>query len=169
MLDVGNIAFVLSILRLIQLKNVKAKPMDQFNLQRFVESQEPIYERVLLELKAGVKTSHWMWFIFPQIRGLGNSATAVRYAISGQEEAVAYLQHPLLGPRLRECTELVNAIDGSGIDDIFGFPDNLKFRSSMTLFNLCAEDENIFRDALEMFFPGGPDTGTLDVLAGEQE
>src|SRR6185437_4906850 len=104
---------------------------DLFDLQRFVDAQNPVYEDVLDELRRGRKASHWMWFVFPQMRGLGHSAMAHKYGISSKEEAEAYLKHPVLGPRLRECTELVNQIEDSSIDEIFGFPDSMKFRSSM--------------------------------------
>jgi uncharacterized protein (DUF1810 family) len=98
---------------------------DPHNLQRFVAAQDGVYSQVLNELSAGRKRSHWMWFVFPQIRGLGSSATAIRYAIASRDEAEAYLQHPVLGPRLRECTSLVNRIEGSSIEQIFGYPDDL--------------------------------------------
>ena len=107
---------------------------DIHRLQRFVEAQSEVYEEVLSELRAGRKTSHWIWFIFPQIKGLGRSATAREFAILSREEAVAYAAHPILGPRLRECTSLVNSIEGRAITQILGTPDDLKFRSSMTLF-----------------------------------
>jgi uncharacterized protein (DUF1810 family) len=103
--------------------------LDAFDLQRFLTAQEGPYAQVLGELRAGQKRSHWMWFIFPQIRGLGRSATAERFAISGRDEAEAYLEHPVLGARLRECTRLVNAVEGRSAEEIFGFPDYLKFRS----------------------------------------
>ena len=99
--------------------------MDKYDLQRFVDAQDPVYERVLSEFRAGKKASHWMWFIFPQIRGLGASPTAIRFAVGHRREAVAYLQHPVLGPRLRECAGLVNAIEEKNADQVFGFPDNL--------------------------------------------
>src|ERR1700742_60135 len=107
---------------------------DAYDLGRFVEAQEGVYARVCEELRRGAKTSHWMWFIFPQIRGLGRSAMAERFAIGSLEEARAYLGHGVLGVRLRECTELVNAVEGKTVGEIFGFPDHLKFHSSMTLF-----------------------------------
>ena len=107
---------------------------DPYNLERFVSAQEPIYRQVLSELRSGMKTSHWMWFIFPQIRGLGRSPVSIEYAISSREEAAAYLQHRVLGPRLKECTRLVLHVTGRSAEEIFGSPDDMKFRSSMTLF-----------------------------------
>src|SRR6201985_1982472 len=108
---------------------------DPFDLQRFVTAQSPIFGTALAELRAGHKQSHWMWFIFPQLRGLGSSPMAERYGIGSREEAEAYISHPVLGPRLRECTEIVNAVQDASIEQILGYPDNLKFRSSMTLFS----------------------------------
>src|SRR5437773_610573 len=125
---------------------------DPFNLQRFVEAQAAVYERVRVELGRGRKVSHWMWFVFPQIAGLGDSEMSRRYAISGREEARAYAEHPVLGPRLVECTGLVNGLDGRTVHEIFGSPDDMKFRSSMTLFSLCAGESQAFRDALEKYF-----------------
>lgn len=134
---------------------------DEFDLQRFVDAQAPIYEQVLRELHTGRKTSHWMWFVFPQIDGLGYSSMAQRYAISGRAEAAAYLKHPVLGARLRECTTLVNAVEARTVHEIFGSPDDLKFRSSMTLFKACAEDAEPFAAALEKYFDGLDDPLTL--------
>ncbi|HEX5368808.1 MAG TPA: DUF1810 domain-containing protein [Dehalococcoidia bacterium] len=134
---------------------------DEFDLQRFVDAQAPVYEQVLMELHAGRKTSHWMWFVFPQIDGLGYSSMAQRYAISGRAEAAAYLKHPVLGARLRECTTLVNAVEARTVHEIFGSPDDLKFRSSMTLFKACAEDAEPFAAALEKYFDGLDDPLTL--------
>jgi uncharacterized protein (DUF1810 family) len=107
---------------------------DPYNLRRFSDAQNPVFEQVCSELRNGQKRGHWMWFIFPQIEGLGLSQTAREFAISSRDEAAAYLDHPILGPRLRECTRLVNLAEGRSIDQIFGYPDNLKFRSCMTLF-----------------------------------
>jgi uncharacterized protein (DUF1810 family) len=135
---------------------------DPHNLQRFVEAQEPIYGQVLAELRAGRKRSHWIWFIFPQIAGLGHSSTAQDYAIRSLREAGAYLQHPVLGPRLRECTQLVNQIEGSSIHTIFGSPDDMKFRSSMTLFAKATTDNEPFATALQKYFDGKPDALTLE-------
>jgi uncharacterized protein (DUF1810 family) len=138
---------------------------DPFNLKRFVEAQDPIYDRVRSELTAGDKRSHWMWFIFPQIAGLGYSAIAARYAITSVEEAKAYLEHPVLGSRLIECTELVNRISGRSIHDIFGSPDDLKFRSCMTLFARAATDNEVFRQAIQKYFVGDYDHRTEELLA----
>lgn len=132
-----------------------------YGLERFVEAQQRIYDQVTRELRAGRKQSHWMWFIFPQIAGLGNSATAQRYAISCLDEATAYLEHPVLGDRLRECTRLVNAVEGRSIGEIFGYPDDLKFHSSMTLFARAGEDNAAFREALAKYFGGEEDGATV--------
>src|ERR1051325_3915875 len=107
---------------------------DPFNLQRFVEAQDPVFNQVLSELQQGRKRGHWMWFIFPQLAGLGHSSMASKFAISSREEGQAYLNHPILGPRLRECSRFVNRVEGRSIQQIFGSPDDLKFRSCMTLF-----------------------------------
>jgi|GEM_PF-298716 len=136
-------------------------PNDPFNLQRFVEPQDRWYERVCAELSDGHKQSHWMWFIFPQFKGLGGSAMANLYAISSLQEAEAYLAHPLLGPRLRHCTQLVLLIEGRSIEQIFADPDDLKFRSSMTLFAHATSDNGLFKDALKKYFGGKPDPLTL--------
>ena len=141
---------------------------DPFDLKRFVEAQSTEYDEVLAELCAGRKRSHWIWFIFPQLKGLGRSSTSDYYGIGSLEEARAYLRHPLLGPRLEECTVLVNRVEGRSIDDILGFPDNLKFRSSMTLFAQAAEDNSIFTAALQKYFAGSPDSRTLELLRKEQ-
>lgn len=139
-------------------------PDDPFGLGRFVAAQERIYPSVLAELAAGKKRSHWMWFIFPQFAGLGISATAQLYAIGSLGEARAYLAHPLLGPRLRECTALVNRIEGRSARAIFRTPDDLKFRSSMTLFAHAGDDNRVFLDAIEKYFAGKPDRRTLDLI-----
>jgi uncharacterized protein (DUF1810 family) len=136
-----------------------------FNLERFVEAQQGVYDQALAELQAGRKRSHWMWFIFPQIAGLGQSAMARRYAIASEDEAAAYLAHPVLGPRLRACAAAVAAHDELGADDIFHYPDNLKFHSSMTLFADVAPDEAVFQTCLDQFFGGEPDPATLERLA----
>ncbi len=141
---------------------------DEFNLHRFVNAQESTYAQVRTELAAGAKRSHWMWFIFPQIRGLGFSAMAQRFAISGLPEAKAYLEHPVLGLRLRECTSLVSAVEGRTAAEIFGYPDDLKFHSSMTLFTQAAvnfaSESAVFSAALAKYFGGQMDKGTLDRL-----
>ena len=134
---------------------------DRFALRRFVDAQRPVYEAVLGELRAGRKRSHWMWFIFPQIAGLGRSSMAQRFALSSLDEAVAYIAHPVLGPRLRECARLVAGIEGRSIAEIFGDPDDLKFRSSMTLFARAAPEEPIFEECLRRYFSGVSDPQTL--------
>ena len=136
----------------------------EFNLERFVQAQAPLYATVVKELKAGRKASHWMWFIFPQIAGLGSSATAREFAIVCADEAAAYLAHPLLGKRLRECSALVLAIDDKQAADIFAAPDDLKFHSSMTLFAEVAPDEAVFQDCINKFFDGESDPVTVDAL-----
>lgn len=134
---------------------------DPFKLQRFVEAQAPVIENVVAELHEGCKRSHWMWFVFPQLRGLGSSPTAVRYGIASLAEAQAYLKHPVLGPRLRDCTRLVLGIRGATVGDIFGYPDDRKFHSSMTLFSRASADNEVFREALTKYFDGIPDPATL--------
>ena len=135
-----------------------------FNLERFVEAQDGVYDAALAELRAGHKRTHWMWFIFPQIEGLGHSAMARRYAIRSADEAAAYLAHPVLGPRLRTCAAAAASHHDRGVDEIFGHPDNLKFHSSMTLFADIAPDEAIFQTCLDQFFDGRADPATLDRL-----
>ncbi len=135
---------------------------DPFDLQRFVDAQASIYAQVCAELRDGRKQSHWMWFIFPQIEGLGHSEMARRFAISSRDEAVAYLAHPVLGPRLRECTSLVNRIEGRTAREILGSPDDLKFRSSMTLFAAATPDNEVFKEALQKYFEGVGDPATLE-------
>jgi uncharacterized protein (DUF1810 family) len=137
---------------------------DTFNLQRFVDAQAPAYEQVCQELRAGRKRSHWIWFIFPQMRGLGHSEMAQYYGISSPQEAEAYLAHPVLGARLRECTRLVVEVEGSSVDQIFGYPDNLKFHSSMSLFASGAPDEPLFQQALQKYFGGELDPNTVALL-----
>ena len=137
---------------------------DPYNLERFLHAQSFVYDGVIAELGAGMKRTHWMWFIFPQIAGLGSSPTAVLYAITSREEAAAYVQHPVLGPRLCECTRLVNAVEGRSIDRIFGYPDDLKFHSSMTLFANATEDNEIFRSAIKKYFNGEMDLNTIQRL-----
>ena len=139
-----------------------------YNLHRFLDAQERVYDTVLNELRAGRKSSHWIWFIFPQISGLGHSAMAQQFAITSLDEAKAYLQHPALGPRLRACTQLVLDVNGSSAQEIFGYPDNLKFRSCMTLFLTAATDDTLFKDALLKYFGGKPDQLTLDLLAQQK-
>jgi uncharacterized protein (DUF1810 family) len=138
---------------------------DRFDLQRFVDAQHPVYAAVLSELRSGRKRTHWMWFIFPQISGLGHSATAQAFGLSSLEEAAAYLAHPTLGPRLRDCAALVAGLDGRSIEEIFGHPDDLKFRSSMTLFAQVAPHEPIFAACLEKYFGGQRDPQTMARLS----
>ena len=129
---------------------------DPFRLARFLDAQQSVYDTVVAELRAGRKRSHWMWFIFPQIAGLGRSATARRYAISSRDEAIAYLAHPVLGRRLRECSTLVAEIERRSITEIFGYPDDLKFHSSMTLFAQAGPEEAIFAACLQQYFGSDP-------------
>jgi len=136
---------------------------DPFHLERFVLAQERVYPRVLSELEAGEKMSHWMWFIFPQIQGLGRSPISIEYAISSRDEARAYLQHPVLGPRLNECTGLVLRVEGRSAYEIFDTPDDIKFRSCMTLFAQVSNDD-IFQRTLDKYFDGVPDRLTLNRL-----
>jgi uncharacterized protein (DUF1810 family) len=136
---------------------------DPFDLQRFVDAQAPVYPCVLGELRHGCKQSHWMWFIFPQLAGLGLSAMARRFAIRSRAEAIAYLGHAVLGPRLRECTALVNAVEGKTILEILGSPDDLKFCSSMTLFAAVSSQPE-FAEAIAKFYGGNSDPRTLDLL-----
>jgi uncharacterized protein (DUF1810 family) len=137
---------------------------DPYDLERFVEAQSRVYDTVRAELRQGSKRSHWMWFIFPQIRGLGSSATAIHFAIASREEAAAYLRHPVLGLRLVECTRLVLGVKGRTSEQIFGEVDSLKFRSSMTLFAEVTLKEMVFREALEKYFDGEADALTLEIL-----
>lgn len=137
---------------------------DPFDLQRFLDAQQSVYDHVCAELAAGHKRSHWMWFIFPQIRGLGHSDMARKYALSSREEAKAYSDHPILGARLRECSRLVEKVQDRSIDAIFGYPDNLKFHSSMTLFSQAASDHQIFTACLKKYFGGTLDAATLAQL-----
>jgi uncharacterized protein (DUF1810 family) len=146
---------------------------DPYDLQRFVDAQQPIFETVKRELGEGRKQSHWMWFIFPQIRGLGHSHMARKFAISSQEEAEAYLNHSVLGNRLRECSGLVASHRERSIEEFFGYPDTLKFRSSMTLFAYAAQrtrgdqtgsGNEIFDECLRKYFKGEPDPLTLALL-----
>lgn len=137
---------------------------DPFDLQRFVDAQDSVYYQVRAELEQGHKRSHWMWFVFPQIAGLGTSPMARRYALGSLAEAQAYLRHPILGPRLVECAALVQQVEGRTIHQIFGSPDDMKFRSSMTLFAQAAPDQPVFQAALEKYFAGQLDPLTLDRL-----
>ncbi|HEU4634635.1 MAG TPA: DUF1810 domain-containing protein [Edaphobacter sp.] len=140
---------------------------DQYDLERFLTAQQGVYDRACAELRAGEKQSHWMWFIFPQIRGLGSSEMAQRYAISSLEEAHAYLEHPVLGQRLRDCTAIVLRVERRSAQEIFGYPDYLKFHSSMTLFAQAAtisEEDLVFSQALDKYFSGREDAATMERL-----
>ena len=139
---------------------------DPYDLERFVEAQADVIESVKRELRSGRKRGHWMWFVFPQVEGLGSSRTSRRYAIGSREEAAAYLAHPTLGPRLRECTEILNGLEGRTAHEVFGSPDDLKFRSSMTLFDAVADGDEPFGTALERYYDG-PDPKTLAFLRDE--
>ena len=140
---------------------------DPHDLQRFVDAQESVIDDAKRELRSGRKRSHWMWFVFPQMAGLGRSQRSQYYGIASRAEAAAYLDHPVLGPRLRECTEIVNTVEGRSANEVFGSPDDLKFRSSMTLFDAVADDPEPFRMALEEYYDGDPDPKTLELLDGE--
>ncbi|AWY40240.1 DUF1810 family protein [Pseudomonas putida] len=141
---------------------------DAFNLQRFILAQDPVFDRVQAELDAGHKRSHWMWFVFPQFAGLGDSDMSKRYAIRSREEALAYLEHPLLGARLRICTQEVLNIQQRSVAAIFGHPDDLKFHSSMTLFSQVAPEDSLFHQALNQYFHGILDDWTLSLLDSKQ-
>lgn len=134
---------------------------DRYHLQRFIDAQQPVYENVCAELRAGRKRSHWMWFIFPQIQGLGHSEMAQRFALASLDEAIAYLAHPVLGARLRECSDIVVSLEGRSAEQIFGYPDDMKFRSSMTLFAQAGDGNTVFDACLRKYFGGEPDTATL--------
>jgi uncharacterized protein (DUF1810 family) len=137
---------------------------DPYDLNRFLRAQEGVYDRALAELKSGRKRTHWMWYIFPQIDGLGYSATAKHYSVKSIEEARRYLDHPVLGKRLLECTEAVVAIRGGSVSEIFGYPDDLKFKSSMTLFEKIAGSGSVFSSARDKCCHGERDAATLRLL-----
>lgn len=139
---------------------------DPYGLQRFVDAQARNYADALSELRAGRKASHWMWYVFPQVAGLGSSAMARAYAIRSIEEARAYLAHPVLGARLRECVAAALTVRGRSARQVFGSPDDLKFRSSLTLFAAADPGEPLFRDALDAYFAGAPDAATVEKLGG---
>ena len=139
---------------------------DPHDLERFVEAQAGVIESAKQELRSGRKRGHWMWFVFPQVEGLGSSRTSRRYAIGSRDEAAAYLSHPTLGPRLRECTAIVNGLEDRTAHEVFGSPDDLKFRSSMTLFDAVADGSDPFETALERYYDE-PDPKTLWFLRGE--
>ncbi len=140
---------------------------DDYNLQRFVDAQQSVFDSVIAELKNGRKRGHWIWFIFPQLKGLGHSANSEFFGIASVLEASAYLQHPVLGPRLLECVELVNAVGGRSAEDIFGEIDAMKLRSCMTLFAEAARDNQIFIHAIEKYFAGEFDALTINRVGGE--
>jgi uncharacterized protein (DUF1810 family) len=140
-------------------------PNDPHNLARFVTAQQPLYEQALKELNAARKTSHWMWFIFPQLAGLGHSPTAQHFAIQSKEEAQAYLNHPTLGPRLIECANALLKHDGKSATQILGTPDDLKLRSSATLFAQITPQDSPFAQLLQKYFNNQPDPKTLQLLA----
>jgi len=137
-------------------------------LDRFVEAQAPVYDQALAELRAGQKQSHWMWFVFPQMVGLGQSATSRAYAIQSLDEARGYLAHPVLGTRLRECCQAVMNVRGKSARDIFGAPDDQKFQSCLSLFAEAAPDDVLFYNLLEKYFDGDADEATLELLAHEK-
>ncbi len=137
---------------------------DPYDLERFVEAQSRVMDSVKAELRSGYKRGHWMWFVFPQIKGLGSSETARHFAIGSREEAAAYLKHPVLGPRLVECVRLVLGVSGRTSEQIFGEVDSLKFRSSMTLFAQVTLNETAFEEALQKFYEGEPDPMTLEII-----
>lgn len=137
---------------------------DPFDLDRFLSAQAGVYPQVLAELRAGQKRSHWIWFVFPQLKGLGSSSHAHFYGIGSLQEAVAYWRHPVLGARLEECARLVIQVENRPIEQILGYPDDLKFRSSMTLFTRAATEAQVFAQALDKYFAGKPDPLTLELL-----
>ena len=136
---------------------------DSYNLQRFVDAQAPVFDQVLHELETGKKRSHWMWFVFPQIKGLGQSETAKHYGIASKDEARAYLRHPVLGPRLIKCCKTINALTGKTAEGVFGPIDAMKLRSSLTLF-AAVSDDPIFQDCLDKYYNGKTDLRTLELL-----
>jgi len=138
---------------------------DLFELSRFVDAQKDVYENALSEIRSGSKRSHWMWFIFPQLKGLGSSAMAQRFAISSLAEAKAYLAHAVLGPRLVECVEALNTLEGRSASEVFGFPDDMKLRSCATLFAEASPQGSAFERLLEKYFEDCPDQKTLDLLS----
>ena len=148
---------------------MRSKDKDPFQLQRFIEAQDNCYARVVAELRDGKKRTHWMWFVFPQLAGLGRSSTAVYYAIKDLEEAKAYLNHAILGARLRECTDILLQQEGLSASDVFGYPDDLKFRSAMTLFGHVAADSTLFDDAIIKYCHGQKDERTLALIHSTME
>jgi uncharacterized protein (DUF1810 family) len=142
---------------------------DPFDLGRFLAAQDANYARALAELRAGRKRSHWSWYVLPQVSGLGTSPMSVRYAIRSRAEAKAYLEHPVLGPRLRECVAAINSHTGLSAGQILGEVDAMKFRSCLTLFALADSSDSIFREALDKYFSGEPDAATLAIVGRAQE
>ncbi|MBK5334157.1 MAG: DUF1810 domain-containing protein [Ilumatobacteraceae bacterium] len=138
--------------------------MTTFDLERFISAQDLVYSTIVGELRNGMKASHWMWFVFPQIDGLGSSQTARHYAIRSLDEADSYLAHPVLGSRLIECTELVNNVEGKSLRQIFGSPDDMKFHSSVTLFSLIERRRSVFEQALDKYFDGELDERTMAIV-----
>jgi uncharacterized protein (DUF1810 family) len=145
-------------------ERVFSKNKDKFNLERFVTAQEAVVDSVLDELRAGHKVTHWMWFIFPQLRGLGKSMNADYFGISSLAEAQSYLNHPILGPRLVQCTRLTNEVQNRSAKQIFGDTDSIKFRSCMTLFSQADPTQALFIEAIDKYFAGHPDTKTVNML-----
>ena len=137
---------------------------DPYNLRKFLDAQDPIYDQVVAELRSGIKRGHWMWYIFPQVAGLALSPMSERYSIESVEEAKAYLDHPVLGTRLIECVQLVTSIEGRSVQQIFGHPDWLKFRSCLTLFVETHVNDRVFEKALDKYFEGVPDLLTIEIL-----
>ena len=146
----------------------QGKREDTFELERFIKAQEGIYDTALSELQAGRKRSHWMWFIFPQIDGLARSSTAGYFAIKSVDEAKAYLEHPVLGPRLQECTRALLSLNGKSASDVFGYPDDLKFCSSMSLFDHAAPENKLFEAAIDKYCAEERDQKTLAILHGKK-
>ena len=142
---------------------------DPFNLNRFITAQEPVYDNVCRELAKGRKTSHWIWYVFPQLKGLGRSYNSEFYGIASVDEAKAYLQHPVLGERLTHCTELVNRVVGRSIGEVLGGIDAQKFQSSMTLFAAAAPEVMVFEEALQKYFGGEKDELTLQLIGGQEQ
>lgn len=141
---------------------------DSYNLDRFVQAQEGDYKQALAEIRAGRKRSHWMWYVFPQFAGLGSSPTSVRYAIKSREEAAAYVAHPILGPRLVECAQALLEIKDRSAFEVFGSPDDVKLRSSATLFASVSPDESVFHRIIEKYFGGRPDQRTIELMSRAQ-
>ena len=138
--------------------------MEQYNLSRFIDAQETTYEGAMLELARGRKESHWIWYIFPQIVGLGNSETTKIFSIKSLEEGRAYLEHPVLGPRLVEACEILLTLKGTSINEVMGFPDDLKLLSSMTLFETFSESNSVFTRIIEIYFDSERDEATLEII-----